>query len=124
MTDQVLNYGFTGRFQFQLEPGRVLAAHPAPTPLKQPRAQIAAALTQPLEYPPLDQCVIPGDRIVLVLERHVPCAVELIAEVWAALERRGVQPADVTILHPGDYRGRSPLDPRNALPDAVRCEIE
>lgn len=124
MIDRELNYGFEGRFQFQLEPGRLLAAHTAPPPLAQPREQIAAALAQPIEYPPLEQCVIPGDRLVLVLERHVPCAEELIAEVWAALERRGVQPADVTILHPGDYRGRSPRDPRTVLPENVRSAIE
>lgn len=124
MTDRVLNYGFDGRFQFYLDPDRVLAAHVAPPPSQQPRALIAAALTQPLEYPPLELCVVPGDRIVLVLERHVPCAEELIAEVWAGLERRGVQPADVTILHPGDFRGRSPRDPRGALPESVRSELQ
>lgn len=124
MNDRVLNYGFDGRFQFHLEPERVLAAHRAPPPVSHPRALIAAALSQPIEYPPLELCVVPGDRIVLVLERHAPCTEELVAEVWAALERRGVQPADVTILHPGDYRGRSPRDPRRALAESVRSEVQ
>jgi len=123
MTARLLNYGFSGRFQFEMETDRVVAAHTAPTPLEHARDKIAAALSQPIEYPPLEQCVVPGDQIVLVLERHTPCSAELIAEVWAALERRGAAPADVTILQPGDFRGRSPRDPRAALPESVRDAI-
>jgi nickel-dependent lactate racemase len=124
MADRELNYGFAGRFQFEMEPERVVAAHPAPAPLERPRDSIAAALAKPVEYPPLEQCTIPGDRVVLVLERHAPCSAELIAEIWAALERRGAAPADVTILHPGDFRGRSPSDPRGLLAESVRHEIQ
>ncbi|MFO1094629.1 MAG: lactate racemase domain-containing protein [Planctomycetaceae bacterium] len=119
-----LHYGFGRHFLCDVDPGRVVASHRAPAPLADPRSSIAAALAQPVEYPPLDQCVIPDDRIVLVLERHTPCAPELIAEIWAALDRRGVQPANVTILQPGDFRGHSPRDPRTALPDSVRAEIQ
>src|SRR5262249_42317091 len=106
-----------------VEADRVVAAHSAPAPLSDPRAGIAAALAQPREYPPLDQCVIPDDHIVLVLERHTPCAPDLIAETWTALERRDVQPADVTVLQPGDFLGSSPRDPRSALPKSVRTQI-
>jgi len=124
MTAHALNYGYQGRFQFELDPDRIVAALPAPLPLQHPRDRIAAALTQPVEYPPLEQCVIPGDQIVLALERHTPCSVELIAEIWAALERRGVAAADVTILQPGDFRSRAPADPRVALPESVRAEMQ
>jgi nickel-dependent lactate racemase len=124
MTAHVLNYGFAGRFQFEMDPDRVVAALPAPVPVEHPRERIAAALAQPVEYPPLEQCVVPGDRIVLALERHTPCSADLIAEMWAALERRGVAPADVTILQPGDFRGRTPADPRVALPESVRSHIQ
>jgi nickel-dependent lactate racemase len=118
-----LNYGFEGRFRFEMESERVVAAHVAPDSLSDPRNSIADALAHPTEYPPLDQCVIPDDRIVLVLDRHTPCSTELIAEVWESLARRGVNPTDVTILHPADFRGPSPQDPRTALDDSVREEL-
>lgn len=118
-----LNYGLEGRFRFEMDSERVVAAHVAPDSLADPRHSVAEALAHPTEYPPLDQCVIPDDRIVLVLDRHTPCSAELIAEVWGALARRGVKPADVTILHPADFRGPSPSDPRTALDASVREEI-
>lgn len=118
-----LDYGFGRRFQCDLEADRVTAAHPAPALLADPRTAIAAALAHPVDFPPLDQCVIPDDQVVLVLDRHTPCSPELIAEIWTALDRRGVPPEAVTILQPGDFRGRSPDDPRSALPEPARSRI-
>jgi nickel-dependent lactate racemase len=123
MSVRELNYGYSGRFRFDMPSERVVVEHRAPRPLSDAQALIAAALANPLQYPPLDQSVIPDDRIVLVLDRNTPCSEELISEVWAALERRGVPPGHVTILQPGDFRGQSPADPRRLLPEAVRSEL-
>ncbi|MBL8850272.1 MAG: DUF2088 domain-containing protein [Planctomycetaceae bacterium] len=118
-----VSYGFQGRFRFEMEAERIAAAHLAPASLDDPRGSIAGALAHPLEYPPLEQCVVPGDRIVLVLDRHTPCSAELIAELWSGLAHRGVQATDVSILQPADFRGPSPGDPRTALPENVRSDI-
>jgi nickel-dependent lactate racemase len=118
-----LRFGFQGRFRFEMGAERVVAAHLAPPSLEDPRHSIADALAHPFEYPPLEQCVVPGDQIVLVLDRHTPCSAELVLEVWKTLAHRGVNATDVTILQPADFRGPSPRDPRSALAESVRNDI-
>lgn len=120
MSVHALNYGFTGRFRFDMPAERVVVDHRAPPPLPDPGTAIAAALKDPLQYPPLEQSLIPDDRIVLVLDRNTCCAEELIAEVWSVLDRRNVAPERVSILQPADFRGQSPADPRRLLPQSVR----
>lgn len=120
MSARELNYGFEGQFRFKMKSDRIVVDHRAPLPLAEPRSAIAQSLANPLQYPPLEQSLIPDDRIVLVLDRNTSCAAELIAEVWKVLDRRDVAAERVTILQPGDFRGRSPADPRSLLPDSAR----
>ena len=42
------------------------------TPLDDPAAAVAAALTSPLSYPPLVQAVVPGDQVVIALDAGTP----------------------------------------------------
>lgn len=118
-----LEYGNTGRFAFDLPEERLVAAHRSPRPLADVGQSIAEALAQPIAFPPLEHCVFPGDRIVLVLDRHTPCGDALVAETWSVLQRRQIEPEDVTILQPADFRGRSPEDPRKALPESDRDRL-
>lgn len=115
MAEWKIRFGHEATFSCRIEPGRLVAAHLAPAAVADVRAEIARALSRSLDFPAFEQCVFPGDRVVLVLDRATPCAEELIAEVCAVLERRQVAPEDVTILQPGAFQGSTPRDPRGLL---------
>ena len=120
----VLNYGVSGRFSCSLPPERVIGGRLAPTPLACAADAIRAALEHPLDFPPLARAVVPGDRVVLALDRHTPEAPGILAEVWRIFERQGVEADHVLILQPPDWSGGPLADPRRDLPDNVRAEIE
>jgi nickel-dependent lactate racemase len=67
----------------------------------------------------LEQAVIPDDRVVIVLDRDVPLAPLIVAEVWNRLHDRGIQPESLTVLQPSDLSAAVPSDPRCALPVSV-----
>jgi nickel-dependent lactate racemase len=115
MPEWNINYGWAATLKLSVDAGRIAGAHLAPAALTDVRGEIAQALTRPLDFPAFEQCVYPGDRVVLVLDRGTPCADELIAEVCAVLERRRVALGDVTILQPGAFQGATPRDPRGML---------
>ena len=71
---------------------------PQGVPLADPRVAVAAALEQPLEYPPLAQTTTPGDRVVVVLGCGLPQVAQITAAVVQALMASGVDPDGITIL--------------------------
>lgn len=80
-------------------------------------------LAQPLDFPPLEQAVVPDDRVALAIDRNTPHAATIVAEIWRIIERRSVHPSDVTIIQPASFGGQKLSDPRSELPDGVRQEI-
>jgi len=87
-------------------------------------AATAAALAQPIEFPPLRQAVVPGDKIVLALEPDVPQAASIVAAVVAAVIEAGASPEDITILRAEDDRHSLAKDPRAQLPAAHREQVQ
>ena len=73
---------------------------------------VAAALEQPLEYPPLAKTTTPGDRVVVALGSGLPQVAQVTAAIVKALMASGIDPDGITILrnevdvHRGD--GQSP----------------
>lgn len=122
-----LSYGDRGRFSCEIDAGRVLDSPFAPAPTPNFADELRNALAAPLDFPPLEQAVIPDDRIALALDRGTPEAPALVAGVWSALERRGVAPDRLTIIHPAAPGQPRPDDPRVALPatarDSVRWQV-
>ncbi len=119
-----LNYGAAGKFSCEIDASRVLASFDPPPPNADFRAETRRALESPVDFPPLEQALIPDDHVAIALDRHVPEAPTLIAEVWRIFQRRGITAGNVTIVQPGDpaANGASP-DPRAELPPAVRNDI-
>ena len=66
--------------------------------LADPAAAVAAALEQPLEYPPLAQTTTPGDRVVVVLGSGLPQVAQVTAAVVQALMASRIAPDGITIL--------------------------
>ena len=95
--------------------------HAARAPVDDPAAAVAAALVQPLEYPPLAKTATPGDRVVLALDGGVPQAAGVAAAVIRTLIAAGVEADGISILRTqADVRGGGD-DPRRLL-DAVLAE--
>ena len=65
-------------------------------------AAVAAALAEPLEYPPLVQATTPGDRIVLAVEPGVPQAAQVVTAVISYLNKNGIDLDGIAILTIGD----------------------
>ena len=119
-----LNYGRHGQFACDIDPRRVLVLHPGPAPCPWFTEKVRKALTTPLDFPSLVQVCVPGDQVVVALDRHTPCAAEMIAEVWRLLEQRGIDPSAVRILQPAALDGVALVDPRVNLPDAIRRQVQ
>ncbi len=123
MHDFSLQFGRSGRFDFQVEPSRLLTFRRPPKPIEDVSAAVAAAVASPLDFPPLAQAVVPGDRVLIALDRDTPEAARVVASLWSVLEQAGVRAADVLILHPADLRRGRPADPRASLPASVQSEM-
>ncbi len=115
-----LRYGRAVSVDLEVEESRIRGVFTGPSPCDDPLHALRLALDAPLDFPPLEQAVIPDDRIALVLDRDVPGASMIIAEVWKRLHERGVRAANVTVLQPADQSAASPSDPRVDLPEEVR----
>ncbi|MGE5194476.1 MAG: lactate racemase domain-containing protein [Deltaproteobacteria bacterium] len=119
-----LKYGRHGRFACEIDPRRVLVQHPGPAQCAGFAEKVRKALTTPLDFPSLVQVCVPGDQVVVALDRHIPGAAEMIVEVWGLLEQRGVDAAAVRILQPAALDGVPLVDPRLGLPEAIRREVQ
>lgn len=118
-----LTYGRRGRFRYQPNGGPVIAARTVPPPHPRLVERIRRSLECPLEFPPLEQAVVPGDRVALVVDRHTPEASCLVAEVWRILARREINPEDVIIIQPVSLGRTSLPDPREQLAPEVRGRV-
>jgi len=91
---------------------------PQAKPLKDPAAAALAALKSPRGFPPLAEATVPGDRVVLALEKGVPQAAALVQAVFQVLIERGLAPEDITLLTPAaDPDGP---DPHGLVPAKYR----
>jgi nickel-dependent lactate racemase len=118
-----LRFGLDGRFTHGISAERLAGWHRAPEPVADLKAQLCAALSAPIDFPPLDQVCIPGDRVVVALDRGTPGASDLVAGIWQSLSRRGVAPESFEVLQPASFRTATQPDPRLGMPpsDAKRA---
>lgn len=118
-----LRFGVDGEFSGRLERERLLHRFQGPAAISDVSAVVREAAAAPLDYPPLHQGIVPGDRVVIAMDRHLPEAGAILAGLWAELELRDIAPDQVTVLHPADYSGGEPVDPRLGLPEAIRKDV-
>lgn len=96
---------------------------PAQVPLTDPIGAVAAALAEPLDYPPLRRAITPADRVVLALEEGLPRAAEVVAAVIACLIQSGVDPAGLTVLRTQADAARGMPDPCRLLPTPLGRQV-
>jgi nickel-dependent lactate racemase len=119
-----LPYGHGRQFDCTLQARQLIGSVRPPAAIDDVAAATQRALENPLDYPPLRQSLVSGDRVVVALDRNTPQADQLLLGLWRVLSNAGVEAGDVRIIQPAAVRGRTPVDPRSALPADVRTVIE
>lgn len=119
----VLEYGSSGRWEMNLPGAQLLHSHTGPDPIPDSASAVKEGVRQPIEFPPLEQAMVPGDRVVIVLDRGVPSSAEVIAGIWPAFASAGIHPEDVLILQPASVAESRNEDPRRLLGPDVRERI-
>jgi nickel-dependent lactate racemase len=120
-----LRYGTNSTIELDINAASLVADCRCPhgTPLADPAAATAAALAEPLDFPPLRKAVIPGDRVVLAVAEGLPQSPAIVGAVVSTLIDAGIAPRDICILQPaGELAGDIEL--REGLPAESRQEIE
>uniref|UniRef100_A0A7C2NZL3 DUF2088 domain-containing protein n=1 Tax=Schlesneria paludicola TaxID=360056 RepID=A0A7C2NZL3_9PLAN len=120
----LLEYGASGRWTWSPPSSATIVCHSGPMETVQVGPTVTDALAEPLDFPPLSTAVVPGDRVVLAVDRRVPESAAIVAAVWRVLEGAGIGPHDVCVLHPASPAPTELPDPRRLLPDAVRREVK
>lgn len=123
MTLISLDYGKSERFCCDLPVERLWHVHQGPSAVADPLAVVQEGLRHPLEFPALELALVPDDRVVIVLDRAVPSAAELISAAWSSIALAGVSPENVLILQPASAMASRPPDPRLKLPADIRERI-
>ena len=119
-----MKYGNSEVLEIDLPNESLLDDFSAPrgVPLDDPAAAVAAAVSDPMQFPRLQDATIPGDRVVLAVDRGVPQMPAVVAGVVHTLLEGGVDPADITIaLAVGE--NESSQDPTEKLTAEVREAI-
>jgi hypothetical protein len=90
------------QLDFDLPDDRVIGAWHGPPRLAPAEVeyQTASALEVPLDYPPLRQAVVPGDRVVIPLDPGIPDAYRILEVVYSVLRGAGVTPETIQVLSP------------------------
>jgi nickel-dependent lactate racemase len=72
-----------------------------------PAAAMVRALAAPLDYPPLVESIVPGDRVAIAVETGVPLAIEVVRGAVDALADAGVDPETCSIVTASDALAQS-----------------
>ena len=120
-----LRYGAGQELQIEPPAGATVADFGLPRgcPLADPRAAVCAALSEPLDYPPLQRAVTPGDQVVLAIDRGVPQLSAVVAGAVQTLLGGSVSPEDITLLIAPQENGFLGSDLTAALPPDVAAAV-
>ncbi|MCG6156780.1 lactate racemase domain-containing protein [Rubinisphaera margarita] len=86
-----IHYGTGESFQFELPEEHVLWKQSGPEAQDDAVRAIEEALATPLDYPPVGDAVVPGDKVTLVIDAGTPAWDEIIRALGRQLESRGVE---------------------------------
>ncbi|MEX0818367.1 MAG: lactate racemase domain-containing protein [Pirellulaceae bacterium] len=121
-----LKYGDSGTLQLDIPSDSILVdfSKPRGIPLDDPVAAVAAAVSAPLEFPRLQDATIPGDRIVLAVDRGVPQMPAVVAGVIHTLVEGGAEATDIEIVLAADTDDhQAPEDPLAELSETLRNSV-
>ncbi|QDU79416.1 hypothetical protein Pla110_11260 [Polystyrenella longa] len=95
-----LQYGTTGNIRLEIPEENVISTFRAPPRCDDLKSRVREALEEPLDFPPFSRCMIPDDRMVIVLDPETPEAATLVETVCEIALHKGVKPEQITVLLP------------------------
>ncbi len=66
-------------------------------------AEMRAALAEPMDYPPLSDATVPGDKAVIALAQGVVCPLEVVEGAFLALRDAGVESDFISVIVPKNF---------------------
>lgn len=118
-----VEYGVDRRLEIDIPSGKLSMFIDSPANVEDVAAELGRALESPLDFPPLARAVVPGDHVVIALDRHTPEGETLLSETIFVLLAHGVQPEDIVVLQPTAITGTLLSDPRAKLPTEIRQQV-
>lgn len=118
----VLPYGVDSRLDVDLPHEILRESNLAPrgNPLSDVASAVASALQNPVAFPPVEQMIIPGDQVTIVLSPEVVQGPLLVTAVLDHLAQHGIAPDQITVLRPP----RPLSDGGNLGPDELAACLE
>ncbi len=80
---------------------------------------VRSALEQPLQFPPVRQAVVPGDRIAIAIDPAISPIGSSIGLLVDLLRASGVETGDITVVIPPGHR----FGPDERLPTGIALEV-
>ena len=85
--------------------------------------QCRRAMAEPLGFPELVQCVVPGDNVVIAVDPETPFVAEIVAAVWEQLQSVPEGGVSLALLLPEDSNGQAWSWFRELLPIHIQQQI-
>lgn len=85
-------------------------------------AAVTSALRAPLDFPSVEQAIVPGDRVVLAVDPSVPRMPEVVAHIVQYFQGSGFLPEQFTIVVAGHAQSDAAALAK-LLPDEVAIEL-
>jgi hypothetical protein len=82
-----------------------------------PRQATSTALSAPIGFPPLIEATVPGDQVVIAVDRGIPQAPAIVAGIIDSLASGRIEPADVRVVLASGFVGAEEIT--ELLPDIV-----
>ncbi|QDT37494.1 lactate racemase domain-containing protein [Stratiformator vulcanicus] len=93
-----IHYGTDRCLELDLPVEQVTGHFTGPARLADVTATLESALDDPVEFPKLEESVIPGDQVVVVVDARTPHLPELTAAVIERLVRAGIDADGITVV--------------------------
>lgn len=98
LADYQLHYGKRQTITVRLNDEDVNWQQLGPVKQVHPAEAIQAALLEPIDYPPVDQAIVPGDRVVLVVDPETPQWQLIVAGLRERILSRGIEPESIQVV--------------------------
>lgn len=82
--------------------GRIASTSNSPSVIVDWKEAVNVALSSPLDFPSLDQALVPGDQLVLAVDPTMPALVDVVAATARWICERGTVEANIRIVLAGD----------------------
>jgi len=120
----LLHLGTKEPWRLPFDGDRFRSFHAGPATVSRIAHAIKGQLESPVDFPPFSAMCVPGDRVVVVLDRQLPSAGLVLSEVLHVLEATDADLSQVVVLQPAHWQRAGLVDPRMALPERFRATVQ